>query len=78
MEQAKLLRSKEEVRSVEFVFKYGLALIAMGLLETAKQTEAWKIDEELCRKNIEEHCAGMARVIVPLCLTLPQKLPKAA
>ncbi len=78
LEQAKLLRSKEEVRSVEFVFKYGLALIAMGLLETAKQTEAWKTDEELCRKNIEEHCAGVARVIVPLCLTLPQKLPKVA
>jgi hypothetical protein len=78
LEQAKLLRSKEEVRSVEFVFKYGLALIAMGLLETVKQTEAWKINEEFCRKNIEEHCAGVARVIVPLCLTLPQKLPKAA
>lgn len=76
--QAKLMKSKEEVPAVEFVFKYGLALIAMGLLETAKQTEAWKVDEEKCRKNIEEYCAGAARVIVPLCLTLPQKLPKAA
>jgi hypothetical protein len=78
LEQAKLLRSKEEVPAVEFVFKYGLALIAMGLLETVKQTEAWKTNEEQCRKSIEEHCAGVARVIVPLCLTLPQKLPKAA
>jgi hypothetical protein len=78
LDQAKLLRPKEEAAAVEFVFKYGLALIAMGLLETVKQTEAWKNDEEQCRKNIEEYCSGAARVIVPLCLTLPQKLPKAA
>ena len=78
LEQAKLLKKPEEVPAVEFVFKYGLALIAMGLLENAKQTQEWKTNEEQCRKNIQEHCAGVARVIVPLCLTLPQKLPKAA
>lgn len=78
LEQAKLLKKPEEVAAVEFVFKYGLALIAMGLLDHAKQTDDWKNNEEQCRKNIEEHCAGVARVIVPLCLTLPQKLPKAA
>jgi len=78
LDQAKLLKKPEEVPAVEFVFKYGLALIAMGLLENAKQTHEWKEKEEQCRKNIQEHCAGIARVIVPLCLTLPQKLPKAA
>jgi hypothetical protein len=44
----------------------------------AKRTPAWQVDEEKCRKSIEEHSAGVGRVIVPLCLTLPQKLPKAA
>jgi hypothetical protein len=78
LEHAKLMKSREEVPAVEFVFKYGLALIAMGLLETAKQTELWKTNEAQCRKDIQDHCAGVARVIVPLCLTLPQKLPKAA
>jgi hypothetical protein len=78
LDQAKLMKTTEEVPAVEFVFKYGLALIAMGLLETAKQTDLWKTNEAQCRKDIQEHCAGVARVIVPLCLTLPQKLPKAA
>jgi hypothetical protein len=78
LEQAKNLKKPEDVPAVEFVFKYGLALIAMGLLENVKQTNEWKTNEPGCRKNIEEHCAGIARVIVPLCLTLPQKLPKAA
>lgn len=78
LEQAKNLKKPEDVPAVEFVFKYGLALIAMGLLENIKQTTEWKTNEQQCRKNIEEHCAGVARVIVPLCLTLPQKLPKAA
>jgi hypothetical protein len=78
LEQARNLKKPEEVPAVEFVFKYGLALIAMGLLENVKHTDAWKTSEEQCRKNIQDHCAGVARVIVPLCLTLPQKLPKAA
>ncbi|MDA9522598.1 hypothetical protein XI06_20510 [Bradyrhizobium sp. CCBAU 11434] len=78
LEQAKNLKKPEEVPAVEFVFKYGLALIAMGLLENVKHTDEWKNNEEQCRKNIQDHCAGVARVIVPLCLTLPQKLPKAA
>jgi hypothetical protein len=67
-----------EAGAVDFVFKYGLALIAMGLLETAKQTPEWKTDEKKCRTEIADTCKGVARVIVPLCLTLPQKLPKAA
>ncbi|GIQ75965.1 hypothetical protein [Bradyrhizobium sp. RD5-C2] len=78
LEQAKHTRAPEEQLAVDFVFKYGLALIAMGLLENVKPTSAWKENEEQCRKAINEHCAGVARVIVPLCLTLPQKLPKAA
>jgi len=75
---AKKLRPKEEEAAVEFVFKYGLALIAMGLLDAAKKTPEWEASEDACRKSIETHSAGAGRVIVPLCLTLPKKLPKAA
>jgi hypothetical protein len=76
--EAKELRPKEEAAAVEFVFKYGLALIAMGLLDAAKKTPQWVTNEEVCRKGIQEHTAGIGRVIVPLCLNLPKKLPKAA
>jgi hypothetical protein len=76
--EAKQLRPKEEEHAVEFVFKYGLALIAMGLLDAAKKTPAWETNDEQCRKAIEVSAAGVGRVIVPLCLTLPKKLPKAA
>lgn len=76
--EAKELRPKEEAIAVEFVFKYGLVLIAMGLLDAAKRTPAWAVDEAACRKSIQEHAAGAGRVIVPLCLTLPKKLPKVA
>jgi hypothetical protein len=73
---AKLMRPKEEEPAVEFVFKYGLALAAMGLLDAAKKSEKWKTDEDGCRRRIEETAVGIARVIVPLCLSLPKKLPK--
>jgi hypothetical protein len=76
--EAKLLRSPEEAAAVEFVFKYGLALIAMGLLDSAKKTTEWSTNEVECRERISKSAAGVARVIVPLCLTLPKKLPKAA
>ena len=75
---AKKLRPPGEAAAVEFVFKYGLALIAMGLLDAAKKSSAWQTNEDDCRKSIEAHCRGAGKVIVPLCLTLPQKLPKAA
>jgi hypothetical protein len=74
--QAKEMRPKEETPAVEFVFKYGLALTAMGLLDRAKRTEEWKTDQAGCRERIQETAAGIARVIVPLCLSLPKKLPK--
>ena len=74
--EAKAKLPKEEEAAVSFVFKYGLALVAMGLLETAKKSEEWKQDEASCRKRIEETASGVARVIVPLCLSLPKKLPK--
>jgi hypothetical protein len=74
--EAKVLREPTEVAAVEFVFKYGLALIAMGLLDSAKKTPEWETDEVGCRDRIAKSAAGVARVIVPLCLTLPQKLPK--
>lgn len=74
---AKKMRPKEEEPAVAFVFKYGLALVAMGLLDTAKKTEKWKTDEAGSRSRIQETAVGVARVIVPLCLSLPKKLPKA-
>lgn len=76
--EAKEKRPKEEEAAVEFVFKYGLALIAMGLLDNAKKTPEWVSDEAGCRDRIQVATAGAGRVIVPLCLTLPKKLPKAA
>jgi hypothetical protein len=76
LEDAKKLRPKEEEVAVEFVSKYGLALAAMGLLDTAKKTEEWKTDGAGCRKQIEQTAVGIAQVIVSLCLSLPMKLPK--
>ncbi len=78
LEEAKALRSPEEAGAVAFVFKYGLALVAMGLLDAAKKTEEWSTNEVECRERISRSAAGVGRVIVPLCLTLPKKLPKAA
>jgi hypothetical protein len=76
--EAKDLRPPEEAAAVEFIFKYGLALIAMGLLDSAKKTAEWATDEVGCRERIAKSAVGVGRVIVPLCLTLPKKLPKAA
>jgi hypothetical protein len=76
LHDAKSLRDPNEAAAVEFVFKYGLSLIVMGLLDTAKKTPEWQSDEVGCRERIANAAAGAARVIVPLCLTLPQKLPK--
>jgi len=73
---AKSQKPEEEALAVEFVFKYGLALIALSLLDAAKKTDKWKEDETECRSQIERTAAGIARVIVPLCLSLPSKLPK--
>jgi hypothetical protein len=74
--EAKASRDPTEATAVEFVFKYGLALIAMGLLDTAKKTPEWEKDQVGCRDRVGKAAAGVAKVIVPLCLTLPQKLPK--
>lgn len=76
--EAKGLRLPEEEAAVEFVFKYGLALTAMGLLDAVKKTPEWTVDEAACRERIQQSAAGIARVIVPLCLSLPKKLPKPA
>jgi hypothetical protein len=75
---AKRMRTSEEEAAVVFVFKYGLALAAMGLLDKTKKTEEWKTKEAECRTRIQDSVAGIARVIVPLCLSLPKKLPKPA
>jgi len=50
----------------------------MGLLDAIKKTPEWTADEAAARKRIEQSAAGVARVIVPLCLSLPKKLPKPA
>jgi hypothetical protein len=78
LSEAKSLRLAEEEAAVEFVFKYGLALTAMGLLDAVKKTPEWTNDEAGCRERIQQSAAGIARVIVPLCLSLPKKLPKPA
>jgi hypothetical protein len=78
LSEAKSLRPSEAEAAVEFVFKYGLALTAMGLLDAVKKTPEWTNDEAGCRERIQQSAAGIARVIVPLCLSLPKKLPKPA
>jgi hypothetical protein len=74
--QAKSMRPPEEAVAVEFVFKYGLALTSMSLIDAAKKTPEWETDPAGCRERIEQTASGIARVIVPLCLSLPSKLPK--
>ena len=78
LEEARKMRPPEEVLAVDFVFKYGLALVAMALLDAVTKTDEWEANESECRARIQATAAGMARVIVPLCLSLPKKLPKPA
>jgi hypothetical protein len=77
LEDAKKQRPKEEEAAVQFVFKFGLALTALGLLDAVKKTDEWKNNESTCRERIQASTRGIARVIVPLCLSLPKKIPKA-
>jgi hypothetical protein len=77
LDEAKNLRPKSEQPAVAFVFKYGLALAAMGLLDTVKNTPEWESDEAGCRERVQQMAKGIARVIVPLCLSLPKNLPKS-
>lgn len=74
---AKSTRPAEEEAAVSFVFKYGLALIAMSLLEAAKRKPEWTTDEVGCRELIEVSVEGISRIIVPLCLSLPKSLPRS-
>lgn len=78
LEEAKKQRTAEEEPAVAFIFKYGLALAIMGLLDSMKQTPAWEKEETECREQVENMATGIAKVIVPLCLSLPKNLPKAA
>lgn len=77
LENARLMRPPEETVAVEFVFKYGLALTALSLLDAARKTTDWGSDPAGCRERVQDTVTGLARVIVPLCLSLPKKLPKA-
>lgn len=76
LQDAKTSRPEEEGAAVAFVFKYGLALVAMGLIEAKKKTDQWNKDQAACRKEIEDATEGVARVIVPICLSLPKNIPK--
>jgi hypothetical protein len=76
LERARDMRSPSEREAVDFVFKYGLALTVMGLIDAAKKKGDWKEDEAGCRQRIQQAAIGIARVIVPLCMSLPSKLPK--
>jgi hypothetical protein len=57
--EAKSLRPPGEAAAVEFVFKYGLALITMGLLDTATKTDDWKTDPDKIRDGISKSSAGI-------------------
>lgn len=74
--QARELRKSSEHPAVDWVFKYGLALVVMGLLDQARNTQEYKDKETEVHDRIAEQARGVARVIVPLCLSLPGKLPK--
>lgn len=76
LEAAKRQRDPEETPAVAFIFKYGLALAIMGLLDSAKKTPEWETDDKGCRERVEVMATGVAKVIVPLCLSLPKNLPK--
>lgn len=76
--EAKLRRPAEEEPAVHFVFKYGLAFLAMAMIEDALGTDDWKEDEPDVRSRIGQRASALAKVIVPLCLDLPKKLPKAS
>lgn len=76
LDRAREMRPEKEREAVDFVFKYGLALTVMGLIDAAKKTDDWKENEGACRDRIHAAAVGIARVIVPLCLSLPAKLPK--
>ena len=76
LDDARKLRKPEEEAAVNFVYKYGLALVAMGLLDSERQSEEWETSEGACRDRIATTAKGVARVIVPICLSLPQSLPK--
>ena len=54
-----------EEAAVHFVFKFGL----LG-------TDEWKEDEPEARSRIGFRISELSKVIVPLCLNLPRKLPK--
>jgi hypothetical protein len=75
-EEARRMRPEEEQHAVDFVYKYGLALATMGLLDYERQTEDWRDNDADCRKRIAAQMTGIARVIVPLCLSLSKNLPK--
>ncbi|MCC6574621.1 MAG: hypothetical protein IT462_12630 [Planctomycetes bacterium] len=65
-------RPPEERKRVEFVFKWGLALVCMSLIDHKKQQG---ILDSQGVEDISKASFAIGKVIVPICLTLPEKLP---
>lgn len=74
---AKDQRGAKERDGVEFVFRWGLGLAVMGMIDAAKRSGEWKANEAIARDRIRDAATGIARVIAPLCLALPKKIPKS-
>jgi hypothetical protein len=73
---ARNMRPASEQAAVDFIYKYGLALATMGLLDHERHTPHWKENEPDCRERIALQMNGLARVIVPLCMSLPKNIPR--
>lgn len=78
LDDARLKRPAGEAPAIEFVFKFGLALLAMSMIDRAHGSSEWEDDEAGCREQIARTVSGFDRVIVSLCLNLPKKLPKVS
>jgi hypothetical protein len=76
LEQALANNTPENEPAVRFVYTYGLALVAMGLIDKERTHPEWTDNEAACRERIAATASGVARVIVPLCLSLPKNLPR--
>ena len=63
LSEAKRLRAVEEEAAVAFVFKYGLALTVMGLLDAMKKTPDWATNAAGCRDRIQ-HITGYISTLV--------------
>lgn len=73
LEDARNSQPRPERARVDFVFKYGLALATLAMVDHDHRAKTW--DPAKSPDRIHEAVRALARVVVPLCLTLPRKLP---